>query len=149
MLHAIHTRQPALDEWPVELLRSAPDQWGPRSRWSEQVSWADDALAAEFAWSSQIKRETGIRAHAIDGPSHGPVFAYLAAGLDFTPLSWDYLSAVFLPEATTPVRSYRRRGGPPALPLEPTPWQRARELHQRRPDLAFPDRARLRREIGK
>ncbi|MCU0780083.1 MAG: hypothetical protein MUF04_03150 [Akkermansiaceae bacterium] len=145
-LHAFHTRQPALDEWPVESYRNLPDQWGPRSRWSEQVPWADDALAAEFAWSSQIKRETGFRAHAIDEPSHGPVFTYLAANLDFTLLSWDYLSVYSLPEATSPVRSVRRRGGPPALPLEPTPWQRARELHQRRPDLTFPDRAALRCE---
>lgn len=121
---------------------------GPRSRWSEQVPWADDALAAEFAWSSQIKRETGVRAHAIDAPSHGPVFIYLAAGLDFTRLSWDYLNEAIMPEANTPGRSGRRRGGPLALPLEPTPWQRARVLHQHRPDLAFPDRTALRRELG-
>jgi hypothetical protein len=121
---------------------------GPVSRWSEQVPWADDTLAAEFAWTSQIKREATARAHTIARPAHGPVFVYLAANLDFTLPQWDYQSVVMLPEAASPVRSCRRQGGPPALPLEPTPWQRARDLHQRRPDLAFPDRADLRPEFG-
>ena len=33
---------------------------------------------------------------------------------------------------------------PLSPPIEPTPWQRARALHQRRPALSFPDRAMFR-----
>jgi hypothetical protein len=150
MLEAFQSRQPALTEWPGESYRPHDTGgWIPQSRWGEQVPWADDGLAAMFAWSSQIKRELGVLGDSFDLPSRGPVFLYLAAGLDFTRLWGDYWGQTGNPELVTPVRSSRRRGGPPALPLEPSPWQRARALHQRRPDLEFPNRVPVRREFGK
>lgn len=66
---------------------------------------------------------------------------YLNSYLDFCDANpWTGLSFE-VKELDVPVPARFRRESPPAPPYIATPWQRARELHLRRPDLEFPDRA--------
>jgi hypothetical protein len=147
----IRDRPPSIAEWPNAFSHGF-DPYGlfywnsmiPRALLSEGVPWADDELAAQFAWSSAIKLQT-MRAETWKPPApaeNAAVFAVLAGAMVVDTDSWD--QTIWFPEPDQAVDFRRWRFLPPEVPLDPTPWQLARQLHQRRPDLHFPDRAMLR-----
>ncbi len=89
------------------------------------IPWEEDELSARLSWSSNFERLTHLNP---EEPTHlhsSSAFRYLALGV--------------FPrhERINPVNSQleRREMHPLTAPFEPTPWQKARELHLRRPDL--------------
>lgn len=118
---------------PIETKRSV--------RGGEAIPWEDDALSAALSWSSEVRRE-GYR---YPGPGvaerSAGVFSYLAQA--FVSDEEAGIAPMFLDDygidKPIPLPCWARR--PLELPVEPTPWQRARALHLRRPDLSWPDHA--------
>jgi len=89
------------------------------------IPWEEDKLSAKLFWSSNFGRLISLYP---DEPTHlhaSSAFRYIALGV-FPRF-----------ERINPVNSrFERLDMPPlSAPLEPTPWQKARELHLRRPDL--------------
>jgi hypothetical protein len=107
------------------------------------VPWADDALSATFSWHSQILGQVDIAYYAQERQrqtgNSDEVFTMLFSACDVNTevmSGWyDYPYPI-----TIPVPKSAWLSEPPNLPLSPTPWQRARDLSKRRPDLHFPDR---------
>jgi len=87
------------------------------------IPWEDDELSAKYSWKTAISRQVKQFPRLKTESHRAEVFSYLAH--DVTPIQ----------------ELGKRREGPevvhPSAPLPPTPWQRARELHLRRPDLEF------------
>lgn len=135
----------------MERDRPSTSEWkfgpSPYEAHDEQglISWRDDALSAEFGWHAHIAEETRMREFPMDhfpNPTPSvPVFQHLAFACNPVERDW-YDEWISLPyPLDTPVPRRAWLSAPPGLPFPPTPWQRARELAQRRPDLDFPDRA--------
>ena len=132
--------RPSLQAWGRIQIRNDSHDWlidagNHRGEW---VPWEDDALAAAFSWSSQIHHE--LASLPPDFYQETGVFRHLMmSGAYFNSSEWDtpeyyQLSLDHIaPNAlfTVPV---------PSFPFATTPWQLARDLHLRRPDLKFPDR---------
>ncbi len=108
------------------------------------IVWNEDALSAEQGWASHICGELSFQqVYNSDPPKvitptstfqyllHAREVAYWAWGINY------YIIDSVVPNSA-------RLAEPPELPFEPTPWQQARELHLRRPDLQFPDHASFR-----
>lgn len=114
-------------------------QLGRPAAW--RVPWRDDALSAAFSWSGAIRAETDSLLETRDDPSTASaVFRHLTMACEMVqPASQGNLRAPFQLDQVVPADRWIT--APPELPLVPTPWQRARALHLRRPDLDFPDRA--------
>jgi hypothetical protein len=108
---------------------------------SEWIGWEDDGLSAAFSWSSQVHHELALLPHDWKLRPDDGLFMYLNSFLDACdacPWAGARCEPVALGLA---IPSGFRRGLPPDPPFAATPWQRARDLHLRRPDLEFPDRA--------
>jgi len=147
--------RPAPNEWthtmmlPMDPQHDYPRQYaisGDQCR-SEWIKWADDELSALLSWSSQIHHELSMLPHDWRlFPDRG-LFMYLNTYLDACDACpWTGLRCE--PAGLDVALSGRyRRGLPPDVPFEATPWQRARELHLRRTDLDFADRALFRPDI--
>ncbi len=87
------------------------------------ISWEDDALSAGESWRTMVDRQL-YRQPIVNASSYrGEVFAYLSQGFE----SDNQIGGWKQPE----------RGLLPALPFPPTPWQQARALYGKRPDLKF------------
>lgn len=138
--------RPSTMQWPRTELGDAYD-YRPRGI-GEGISWDDDPLAAEWAWSSEIKLEAEIDPDwgmAVKGTG---VFSYLAQACSYA--EDDGPGGMFIrrPSVDEPVSAYLWRRAPLTRSFEMTPWQRARQLHLRRPDLRFVDPIPY-REVGK
>lgn len=112
------------------------------------ILWGEDALSAEHGWREQVAGEIGFgrRADTVrkeDADYPDTLFNHLMFANDVFRNSFGawYLEPYPL---DVPVPSISWLTEPPELPLAPTPWQRARELYQKRPDLEFPDRGLFR-----
>ena len=84
------------------------------------IPWEDDELSARFSWKTMVNRQL-YRDPMLDPSSRGrEVFAQLVHGFD----------------GEYQITAWKR---PPRIsaPFPRTPWQKARALHQRRPDLEF------------
>jgi hypothetical protein len=118
---------------PIETKRSI--------RGGEAIPWEDDALSAALSFTSEVRREV----YRYSGPGvaerSAGVFSYLAQA--FVSYEEAGIAPLFLDDygvdQPIPLHCWKRR--PLVLPVEPTPWERARALHLRRPDLAWPDLA--------
>jgi len=130
----LERERPSLDEW--EPLAKRNHFHAPVNR----MEWGDDDLSARFGWMGSIYTETahGLMARHKHPDIVDEVFFHLANASTATPLRQRRLSL----EDVMTSDDWNTR--PPKLPLSPTPWQQARELHLRRPDLDFPDRALFR-----
>jgi hypothetical protein len=152
-LHGLFNRdRPTLKEWadtmmlPMDPKSDYPkyDAISDVECRSEWVKWEDDELSAQLSWSSQIHQELAMLPHEWRlSPDRG-VFMYLNTYLDAC-FTNGFTGSWFQPAGLDVALSGRyRRGLPPDVPFEATPWQRARELHLRKPGLDFPDRALFR-----
>jgi hypothetical protein len=104
---------------------------------SESIPWEDDSLSAALSWSSDVGRQVDqIPEDGVAENSTG-VFSYLAQAM----ISYDYdgHARVWMNHEPVPQTVWKRQ--PLHPPFAPTPWQQARDLHLRRPDLRFPDPA--------
>jgi hypothetical protein len=125
-----------LADWPGWMLESAvtPDS----ARGGDGIPWEDDDLSAAMSWWSQIGSETYPRRQKDAARADTGVFSYVAnAYLEYEAMSG--LRGAHGLDAVVPEKAWVRL--PLRAPFEATPWQRARSLHLRRPDLCFPDRA--------
>ncbi len=133
------TQRISIREWEERFIHyNSIEAYGKLMHRGEQVPWDDDALSAEFSWSSSIHHELAIMPwRAYSEPS---VFRHLhASGTVFFDHGW------FAPEfhfaSRDAIESFRAYRADVPCPREvATPWQLARALHLRRPDLHFPDR---------
>jgi hypothetical protein len=132
-----------VDQWPDKVMNDIRQSWYYRPK-GEGIPWEDDALSAALSWSSDVGRQIDFT------PEHGVaetftgVFSYLAQAMvsyDDEGLGGIWLNHNPLHEPL-PREVWKRQ--PLHLPFEPTPWQRARDLHLRRPGLRFPDHAWIR-----
>ena len=144
--------RPSLSEWShTMMLTMNPEHNFPREYAisedqcrSEWIPWEEDALSARLSWSSQIHHELHMLPHDWKIYPDDGLFRYLHSHIDACWAS-PWLGLAFDPAAPgEPVPARARRGVPPELPFARTPWQRARELHLKRPDLEFPDRVMFR-----
>ena len=127
-------------EWPVNPMREIIT--GHSFGTDEGIPWEDDGLSAALSWSSKIKAETKFTYGYGESVTRSGVFSYITQA--FAPFHRypDWLSTVPpLPTIREPTVLRKWRRDPLRLPLEATPWQNARALHLRRPDLKWPDRA--------
>lgn len=139
--------RPSLGEWShTMMLTMNPENDFPRfyaissdECRSEWIPWADDALSARLSWSSQIHHELNMLYHAYKLSPNDGLFMYLTNHIDACGSKPCYVAKL-----CEPVPARARRGAPPDLPFARTPWQRARELYLKRPDLEFPDRVMFR-----
>jgi hypothetical protein len=108
------------------------------------VPWHEDELSAEFGWHSQISAETSIVPSRSTEENHRiremQVFRYLIYACDvFREDIWFGRQSLPYPiDVPVPKRAWLGEPPDPAVAL--TPWQSARQLSLRRPDLRFPDR---------
>jgi hypothetical protein len=127
-----------LIEWPTKAMK--PRGEGLSLRPGDGIPWEADRLSAALSWASEIKRETDpFPADGVAESSNG-VFSYVAQA--FVSYAYEpWLGAQLDPydlKQPTPLSKWKRQ--PLQLPLEPTPWQRARALHREHPELPWPDR---------
>jgi hypothetical protein len=122
--------------WPPSAMQ-APGM--VRSLWpGEGIPWEDDALSACLSWSSDAKWECSPFAGCEAAATAKGAFSYVSQAYVG---AWSAGLAGFEPVCSfLPIRSRWVRN-PLRLPLPPSPWQRARALHLRRPDLSWPKRA--------
>lgn len=141
------SERPSLDEWQRHYIHANVIPWGGLNMHrGEQVPWEDDALSVAFSWSSEIHQDLATLPWQVYDASS--VFRHLhASGCLFIPPGWGEaeLAPVSLGHIA-PNRAFHDSFASPHL--EVTPWQRARSLHLRRPDLKFPDRP-IFRPLGK
>jgi hypothetical protein len=88
------------------------------------IPWEDDELSAGFSWSSNFQRLIFRTPEAPPNWQPNDAFHFLTLGAD--PRLFYNQGRMEPPSITAP---------PPSAPFEATPWQRARALHLRRPDL--------------
>lgn len=144
--------RPSLQEWGhTMMLTMNPEHDYPREYAisgrqcrSEWIPWEEDALSVRLSWSSQIHHELNLLPHDWKIYPDDGLFMYLNSHINACWASY-WIGPPCKPAAPgqqVPARA--RRGAPPELPFARTPWQRARELHLKRPDLEFPDRVLFR-----
>ena len=91
------------------------------------IPWEEDQLSASRSWRAALDRQFHIAPVVAASPHHRELFAYLALGSHHDPHS--------------PQKWYQETKIPPlAAPFPPTPWQKARDLHRKRPDLNFAEK---------
>jgi len=88
------------------------------------IPWEEDELSARFSWLSHIDRLTHLFPYESNKSHANSAFRYLALGV-FP------MSEIDLRQPTYD----RVKMSPLSAPFEASPWQKARELHLRRPDL--------------
>lgn len=147
------SERPSLSDWPHALMLNMDSQSYPwlafvllaevhRGEW---VDWEEDALSARLSWSSQIHHECALLAHRWNIESNDGLFTHLVNASDACS---NFFGIHFnIRELHDPHPSHLWRHPPPQAPFPSTPWQRARELHLKRPDLRFPDRPAFRPTI--
>ena len=86
------------------------------------IPWEDDELSALYSWRTDFRRQVHRETYlpSVWRPNDG--FHFLARG--------SFPQHGYSPWEPSPIAMQ-----PPTAPFEATPWQRARELHLRRPDL--------------
>jgi hypothetical protein len=119
------------------------DVWQWRSHYGagEAVPWEEDSLSAALSWSSDIYEQTDLTPeNGVAEQSRG-VFSYLAQAK--VSYSYEVFTGTWMNQdpINEPVSKSVWKRSPLKTPLEPTPWQQARNLHLKRPDLKFPDHA--------
>lgn len=132
-------------EWPTSAME--PIKGVSSLRDGEGIPWETDRLAAALSWSSEIKRETLVRPSGGVAESFTGVFSYLAQAFVsfYDDDRYDCIGMdPIYPVLTKPTRLEEWRRQPLQLPLEPTPWQRARALHRDHPELPWPVRTTYR-----
>ncbi len=127
-------------EWPTGVLGAAYDG---RTGRGEGIPWADDQLAAEWAWISAIKLEADIMPDSGARKRTG-VFSYLAQAVSYAMDEGLAGMCIHRPAMGEPLPISLWNRAPLMQPFEPTPWQRARQLHLSQPELRFPDRLQYR-----
>lgn len=141
------TERPSLDAWSLRYIDHYRSDLGRiLMHRGEQVAWEEDALSAAYSWSSEIHDDLAIFPWSDYQASS--IFRHLfASSCLFTPPGWG--EAELVPVLMDDIAPNRAFHDPFPSPLiEVTPWQRARSLHLRRPDLKFPDRP-IFRPLGK
>jgi hypothetical protein len=145
--------RPSLSEWSHTLMLNRDPLPGMRlmhiifedAHRGEWVAWEEDALSARLSWSSQIHHECSLLEHDWKIKPDGGLFAHLLNASDACSNTWGtHVSPQSIDDFHP---SHRWRHAPPQIPFPPTAWQRARELHLKRPDLHFPDRPTFRPTI--
>jgi hypothetical protein len=144
--------RPSLGEWSrTMMLTMNPEHDYPRQYAiseeqcrSEWIPWEEDALSARLSWSSQIHHELNMLPHDWKLTPDDGLFMYLNSHINACwACAWTGMACdPATPGEPVPARA--RRGAPPDLPFARTPWQRARELYLKRPELEFPDRVMFR-----
>ncbi len=86
------------------------------------IPWEDDELSTALSWRSNVERQLHLLPPVTLELYANDVFSFLALGSYREPVSKQWP-----PESTAMPRL--------SVPFEPTPWERAREVHLRRPDL--------------
>jgi hypothetical protein len=146
-----HVR-PSLNEWSCTMMLTMNPEHDYPSRYaiaedqcrSEWIPWEDDALSAKLSWSSQIHHELNMLPHDWKLFPQDGLFMYLNSHIDAWLAPFWGGPVCDPPTPGEPVPARARRGAPPDLPFARTPWQRARELYLKRPELEFPDRVMFR-----
>jgi hypothetical protein len=148
VLRFFHEVKPSLSEWAhTMMIPMSPATGYPmayailedqcRSEW---VPWEDDALSAHYSWSSQIHHELALLPNDWGLMPADGLFMYLNTHLNVCD-ACPWTGAACEPRSLDVAVAMRQRRAAPPLPFAATPWQRARELHLRRPNLEFPERA--------
>jgi hypothetical protein len=122
-----------LSKWPGWLLESADPTRSARG--GAGIPWDDDELSAALSWSSEIGCETNPYRQLDSARASKGMFSYVSQAY----LEWEAMSGLrgcYDIHEIVPRRGWVRQ--PLLAPFEPTPWQRARALHLRQPDLSFP-----------
>jgi hypothetical protein len=129
-----------LGNWPPERMQRI--SLGRHSyRGGEGIPWEEDRLSAVLSWASDIKRETYPFPPYGVPETYTGVFSYLAqayvsyADEGIPGFFWNPYQI----DRSTSLAEWKRQ--PLRLPLDMTPWQRARSLHRKHPGLPWPDRA--------
>jgi hypothetical protein len=108
------------------------------------IAWQDDALSSEQGWASHVCGELSFEQvyNSVSPKAIKPtlIFQYLQHAREAAYWSWG-VSYYYL-DSIVPKSAWL--ADPPELPFQATPWQQARELYLRRPDLHFPDSAKFR-----
>ena len=89
------------------------------------IPWESDALSARDSWKTTLGRQLHPDPKVKISAHESSVFAYLSQGFDLERRDdgmWNCAARITLS----------------ATPFPPTPWQKARDLHRKRPDLVFP-----------
>jgi hypothetical protein len=142
--------RPALNDWSHTLMldrQPAPHVMliyplGEDGHRGEGVNWEQDALTARLSWSSQIHHECALLPHDWGIRPNDGLFTHLVNASDVCDSTFGiHVNPIPLDEFHA---SRLWLHPPPQLPFPPTAWQRARELHLKRPDLHFPDRPAFR-----
>lgn len=128
------------NKWPDQTM---DDVWLWRRYYpiGEAIPWEEDSLSAALSWSSDIYEQTDLTPeNGVAEQSRG-VFSYLAQAK--VSYSYEVFSGTWMNQdpINEPVSKSVWKRSPLKTPLEPTPWQQARDLHLKRPDLKFPDHA--------
>ena len=157
LLRFFKQHRPSLDAWKADHMRrvgSSVVSFSSRNHRGEWIPWEDDALSAAFSWSSQLHLELSSLPLNED-PAMGVFRHLMASGSHFDLLEWG--TPEFYQIDLDQIAPTSAFSDPvPSPPFTETPWQRARALHLRRPDLEFParpifrpsgDRVRLRSEV--
>ena len=131
-----------INQWPNEAMsytRKAP--YRQRVGLGEGIPWEHDPLSAALSWSSDVGTQTDLTPEYGVAETSTGVFSYLAQAM--VSFYDEGLAGMWLLQyplnQPVPITAWKRQ--PLQPPFEPTPWQQARELHLRRPDLHFPDHA--------
>lgn len=132
--------RPGLEEWVNLLNRNDQHPWWiqARNHRGEGVPWEDDALSAALSWSSQIHHE--LASLPSNSDDEIGLFRHLCvSGAYFELSEWD--TPEFYQIGIDVIAPTSVFSDPvPSPPFAATAWQRARDLHLRRPDLKFPAR---------
>ncbi len=126
-----------MSEWPRNEL--GPDYAYRTRGLGEGVAWDEDPLAAEWAWSSEIKLQANIYPNWGTAQKSNGVFSYLAQACSYVVDEGLAGMCCHRPDTRHPMPGSFWNRQPLMQPFEPTPWQRVRQLHLRRPDLDFAD----------
>jgi hypothetical protein len=132
-----------IDKWPDKAIHDIRQARYFRPK-GEGIPWENDALSAALSWSSDIGRQIDFTPEYGFAEKFTGVFSYLAQAM--VSYADEGLGGIWLNHNPVheplPRTVWKRQ--PLHLPFEPTPWQQARDLHLRCPDLRFPDRAWVR-----
>jgi hypothetical protein len=129
-----------IDKWPDKVMNDIRQSWYFHPK-GEGIPWEDDSLSAALSWSSDVGRQIDLTPENGVAEKFTGVFSYLAqAMVSYTD---EGIPGIWLNHnpVNEPLPKFVWKRQPLHLPFEPTPWQQARDLHLRRPDLRFPDPA--------